>query len=185
MGPPSKPIPGLCWHVASHAVFVHSFRLTMWEDRSTAAGQCNFLFFSRQSSRLKTLLSFEDCCKAGQRWWHVFSNVWTMLFHVLFMALLLEIRKDCHKVFLTSFVGWLLLEEFSPALLLLLLILQRSVCLRCQTTAEIWRSRLCYLLYCVIPRCLKSTDRLQQRAVLLPAFWCIAEAKAELSRKLK
>ena len=99
MGPPSKPIPGLCWHVASHAVFVHSFRLTMWEDRSTAAGQCNFLFFSRQSSRLKTLLSFEDCCKAGQRWWHVFSNVWTMLFHVLFMALLLEIRKDCHKVF--------------------------------------------------------------------------------------
>ena len=85
--------------------------------------------------------------------------------------------KDCHKVFLTSFVGWLLLEEFSPALLLLLLILQRSVCLQCQTTAEIWRSRLCcYLFYCVIPRCLKSTDRLQQRAVLLPAFWCIAEA---------
>ena len=29
----------------------------------------------------------------------MFSNVWTMLFHVLFMALLLEIRKDCHKVF--------------------------------------------------------------------------------------
>ena len=86
--------------------------------------------------------------------------------------------KDCHKVFLTSFVGWLLLEEFSPALLLLLLILQRSVCLQCQTTAEIWRSRLCYLLYCVIPRCLKSTDRLQQRAaLLLPAFWCIAEAE--------